>query len=294
MKKKKIILESKRFLLIINNMKLPPKKSLGQHFLRSKGAIEKIINAAKVSKNDLVLEVGPGEGVMTTELLKISKKVIAIEKDQRSIRLLKEKFAREIESEKLLLIEEDILETDLKKIINQEKLAKKNDYKVVANIPYYISGALFRFFLENDTQPSEMTLLVQREVAERIAGMDRNGKSKKESILSISVKAYGEPSFRGVIKAGSFFPPPKVDSAIIKIENISKKFFASKESAKKISEKMFFEILHAGFAHKRKFVSRNLKEKGFLYPENLNQKSRAEDLGLENWAIICAANRSTK
>jgi 16S rRNA (adenine1518-N6/adenine1519-N6)-dimethyltransferase len=262
---------------------LRPKKSLGQHFLRSKGAIEKIVSSANLDKKDVVLEVGPGEGIMTEELLRSAKKVIAIEKDQRSVEMLKEKFEKEISKGKLVLHEKDILEAEIDNILSKEKIKK---YKVVANIPYYISGALFRFFLENDPQPKEMTLLVQKEVAERIMGVDGNGKNKAESILSISVKAYGQPIFRGVIKAGSFFPPPKVDSAIIRIEDISKRFFEEN----KINEKLFFEIVRAGFAHKRKLVSKNLKEKGFSYPKNLNGKSRAEELSLEDWAKIGQEN----
>jgi 16S rRNA (adenine1518-N6/adenine1519-N6)-dimethyltransferase len=265
--------------------KISPKKSLGQHFLRSRGALEKIINAANVKKDDVILEVGPGEGVMTEELVKLAKKVIAIEKDQRAIEVLKEKFKKEIKAGKLLLIEKDILEADIKKIMSKSFLSK---YKVVANIPYYISGALIRFFLESEDPPEEMTLLVQKEVAERIVGENANGKNKAESILSMSVKVYGKPSFRGVIKTGSFYPPPKVDSAIIKIENISKKYFKENN----IPEKLFFEILHAGFAHKRKLVSKNLKEKGFKYPEELKERSRAEELGTEDWMKIVVFNLS--
>lgn len=257
-------------------MKLIPKKSLGQHFLRSESALQMIVAAANLTKSDFVIEIGPGEGVLTEKLIKECGKVLAVEKDRRSVDFLKEKFVEEIKSRKLILEESDILELKF----------PPNSYKVVANIPYYISGALIRFFLEAENQPNSMTLLLQKEVVERIVAKD-----KKESILSISVKAYGMPRNCGMVKAGSFFPPPKVDSAILHVDKISKDLF----SGNKISEKLFFDILHAGFSHKRKLLKSNLKEKNFILPVSVPgtvpkylvpENSRAEDLKLEDWILI--------
>ena len=248
------------------------KKSLGQHFLRSESALRKIVEAGHLSSTDTVLEIGPGEGVLTELLLKQAGKVIAIEKDDRLIPLLQQKFKSEIAEGALELIHADILNYELG-IMNYG-----NSYKVVANIPYYITGAIIRKFLESDRQPAAMVLLIQKEVAKRIVAKDG-----KESLLSISVKAYGTPSYIETVKAGAFSPPPKVDSAIIAIENISKKFFTG------IHEEQFFTFLKKGFAHPRKLLSSNLG----VAPSKLSscavaEKARAENLSLEHWRCLVA------
>ncbi len=244
------------------------KKSLGQHFLRSKGALLKIVEAAKLSPQDIVLEVGPGEGVLTELLIEKAGKVIAVEKDDRLIPVLTEKFQKEIAEGKLQLVHDDILEFS---IINST--FSQDPYKLVANIPYYITGALIRKFLESETQPETMVLLIQKEVAKRIVASDGKG-----SILSMSVKAYGVPRYVDTVKAGSFVPPPSVDSAIIAIEGISKAGFTDR------SEAAFFELLKKGFAHPRKLLSSNIG----IAPEKLREcgieeKARAEELSLEDW-----------
>ena len=249
------------------------KKSLGQNFLNSDGALSAIILAGKVSKGDTVLEIGPGKGALTRKLLETGAKVYAIEKDDRLIPVLEELFAKEIKTGKLTLIHGDVLEFSP----SSYKL-KALSYKLIANIPYYITGELIRNFLSELPQPELMVILVQKEVAERIVSKDG-----KESILSISVKVYGEPKYIQTVKAGSFFPPPKVDSAILLIDNISKKNFTA------VNEQKFFEIVRAGFAHKRKTVSSNLK--AFISKEKLaslgiNEKERAEKLSLEQWIEI--------
>ena len=261
-------------------MHLPAKKSLGQNFLKSKQALREIIEAADIHHTDTVLEIGPGKGVLTAELLKNSGKVIAIEKDERMIEYLSLLFASDITSGKLELISEDILTYE----------PKVKEFKLVANIPYYLTGQIFRKFLETENQPSLMVLLVQKEVAERIVARDG-----KESILSMSVKAFGTPKYIAKVAAKYFSPQPKVDSAIILIKDISKRFFI--ESG--ISEQRFFEIMKAGFAHKRKVLVGNLKT-AFqeLNPEKINQalveagineKARAEDIGLSQWEKLIKA-----
>lgn len=250
------------------------KKSLGQNFLTSTKALEDILSAADVKPGDLVLEIGPGRGVLTAELLKRGAKVTAIEKDTVLAGILRGMFASEIETGTLEVIEADILEFHL----DAYAASVGGPYKLIANIPYYITGQIFRMFLEEaKAQPLSMTLLVQREVALRIVARD-----KKESILSMSVKAYGEPAYVATVKRGSFNPAPNVDSAILHISGISKDFFTSNS----ISEKVFFEILKAAFAHKRKIISKNLEEKGFSFPDTQNRKARAEDLALADFAEI--------
>jgi 16S rRNA (adenine1518-N6/adenine1519-N6)-dimethyltransferase len=244
------------------------KKSLGQHFLTSQGAIEKIIMAGNLKKTDTVLEIGPGKGVLTEKLLGQVKKVIAVEKDDNLFALLKEKFKKEIKNKKLELIHSDILDYEPEK-----------KYKLIANIPYNINGAIFKKFLSAKYQPERMVLLVQKEVAERIVS-----KNDKESILSLSVKCYGTPKYIQTVKAGSFSPAPKVDSAILLIENISKEFFTG------FSEEDFFIALRTGFKSKRKKLSSNLStifnkekvRKAFQEME-LDENLRAEDLDVSGW-----------
>jgi len=253
------------------------KKHFGQHFLNSEGALRQIIEAGEVKKNDTVLEIGPGRGVLTSALLKTGAKVVAIEKDHELIHFLQEKFGPEISSKQLTLIENDILNFD-----SSHYSLHVTRYKVIANIPYYLTGQIFRKFLETKSQPERMVLLVQKEVADRIIARD-----KKESLLSVSVKAYGEPKRIAVVKARSFIPPPNVDSAIILIENISRKMFAE------INETNFFKIVHLGFAHKRKQLIGNLSH-SFKREElekifekiGLNFKIRAEDLTLADWTKL--------
>lgn len=252
------------------------KKSLGQHFLNSPTALAKIISAGEVTNEDIVVEVGPGKGVLTEELLKKAGKVIAIEKDRELVKFLGEKFYGEIIGFRLDLIEEDILKWNPKDALFQKKPL---NYKVIANIPYYITNAIIRLFLENDNQPEIMVILIQKEVAERIVARDG-----KESLLSIAVKSYGTPKIIAKVPAGAFVPPPKVDSAILTISNISKKNF------EKIDEKLFFKVVRAGFAHKRKKLSGNLsklfkkdKIKTIFEQLNLSLDIRAEDINIGDW-----------
>ncbi len=243
------------------------KKSLGQHWLTNRGALEKIAAAGKLSATDTALEVGPGTGNLTELLLAQAGKVIAVEKDETLASLLTEKFKTEIENGKLKIVTGDIL------TVSPEVLGLKNhEYKVIANLPYYLTGEFLRLWLGRVPQPSLMVLLLQKEVVERIVA--RNG---KESLLSLSVKVFGEPSANrrmGTVKAGSFSPAPAVDSAILLIENISR------EKLEEIDEEKFFAFLKKGFAHKRKLLQNNLGMK------LENPKARAEDLKLEDWLSL--------
>lgn len=258
-----------------------PKKSLGQNFLTSEAAIHKIVIAAELNPSETVLEVGPGKGVLTRALLATGARVTAVEKDSRLIETLTAEFSGEIVVGRLTLIEADILEATPEKIGLAE-----GQYKIVANIPYYITGQFVRAFLEAKNQPKSAVILLQKEVVDRIIARD-----SKESILSISVKAYGIPEKIGTVSRGSFFPAPNVDSAILKIDHISKKFFDT------VTEEKFFTVVRAGFAHKRKLLTSNLVE----IPEStknkadieqifadcgLTKSARAEDLTLAHWKKI--------
>jgi len=247
------------------------KVKLGQHFLKSKAALGSILAASHVNEGSVVLEIGPGKGVLTSALLLSGARVTAIETDTELTALLKERFSEEITSGQLKLVNADIRNVSLDDYISEK-------YKVVANIPYYITGEIIRLFLSAEIQPESMTILVQKEVAQRIA------RSKKESVLSLSVKAYGEPRYVKTVPARYFTPPPEVDSAILYIGPISKKFFDT------VSENTFFLVVKAGFANKRKKLLNNLahiatKEKVSALLSKLNMKEdvRAEDVPLEKW-----------
>ncbi|HVZ76007.1 MAG TPA: 16S rRNA (adenine(1518)-N(6)/adenine(1519)-N(6))-dimethyltransferase RsmA [Candidatus Paceibacterota bacterium] len=245
------------------------KKSLGQNFLTSTHYLALIADTARLEKDEWALEIGPGEGTLTQELLARGANVVAVEKDHRLIPILAEKFAQELGEGRLSLIEGDALEKNIEIV---------EPYKLVANIPYYVTGAILEKFLSHEHQPTSAVLLVQKEVAERIA------REKKESILSLSVKAYGNPKYIKTVPAGAFSPPPKVDSAILSIENISRANFTDRAH-----EKKFFDLLHAGFAHKRKLLARNLeavlgdKAAGALASANIAANVRAEDVPLKGW-----------
>lgn len=251
--------------------KFRAKKSFGQNFLKSTAAISKIIEAGEINSSDVILEIGPGKGVLTEKLLGAGGKVIAIEKDRELYEFLSEKFKEKIESGNLALENTDILK------FNSEKIGK--GYKIIANIPYNITGAILKKFLSAKNQPERMVLMVQQEVAERI--MARNG---KESILSVSVKAYGEPKIITKVSKRYFSPMPRVDSAVIAIKNISRENFEKN----KVNEEKFWEIVKKGFAHKRKKLGGNLKSSTFFKknPASPLREMRAENLGLKDWIFI--------
>ena len=296
------------------------KKSLGQNFLKSEPALKKIIEVGEIKPDDVILEIGPGKGALTRKLLEKSGTVIAVEKDRELFELLKIKFEKEILEKKLILINEDILEFEVSEEVSKflsgprfsgslsqpdhAKNLKHLRYKVIANIPYNITGAILKKFLTDKNQPPLMVLMVQHEVAKRIMASD-----KKESILSISVKAYGEPKMIMKVPARYFSPSPKVDSAVILIQNISRRNFnspleeyplggggnASTPSRKRATpqegnkfEERFWEIVKTRFAHKRKKLSGNLKtlkNTEITLDLELGNK-RAEDLTLEDWLLL--------
>lgn len=250
------------------------KKSLGQNFLMHQQTAERIVVASGVGENSTVLEVGPGTGMLTRALLARVHNVIAVEADHTLLGGLGETFAKDIETGRLELVSGDIRSFDTTTILGK--------YSVVANIPYYITGEIIRQFLTATHKPTSMTLLVQKEVAVRVA------REKKESLLSLSVKAFGEPVYCFTVPRGAFRPAPNVDSAVLSIQNIRRDVFSSPTA-----ERVFFDILRAGFSQKRKRLAKNLEQ---LYtPEtiacafaalSLSPNTRSEDLNIAMWRSL--------
>jgi 16S rRNA (adenine1518-N6/adenine1519-N6)-dimethyltransferase len=269
------------------------KKYLGQHFLKSESALKKICTAGNITDQDIVIEIGPGTGALTRLLLTSAKKVIAIEKDRELIPLLQEIFSAEITSGKLVLLEEDVLHFDPASLAKSD-LAE--GYKLIANIPYYITGAIIEKFLSTSSQPSCMVVLIQKEVAERIIARDQ-----KESILSIAVKAYGIPKIIAKVPPGAFIPPPTVDSAILSIEGISREFFVPRAVARLeggaeagCDEALFFKVMKTIFGKKRKQIGGGLgdlladKDRALaaLAKAGIDPRTRPEDIGLQTWKLL--------
>ncbi len=257
------------------------KKSYGQHILASDTIAEAMVNEKGVSiqSNDTVLEIGPGTGMLTKHILALNpKKVIAVEKDPEMVAHLKAHFKNPIASGQLVVRETDALTYD-----PTDDGLQEGAYLLVANIPYYITGALLKRYLAEVAQPKRMLVMIQREVAERIT------KDEAGSILSMSVRAYGTPRILRIVKPGSFVPPPEVDSALLLIEDLSKEHFTQMN----VSEEDFFTILKEGFKEKRKQLKNNLeslapaKEIAAAYTHcELEETVRAEKLSINHWMCL--------
>jgi 16S rRNA (adenine1518-N6/adenine1519-N6)-dimethyltransferase len=250
---------------------------LGQNFLKDKRVIQRIISSANLQPDDFVIEIGPGEGVLTEELVKYAKNVIAIEIDTSLARKLKEKFKN---TPNLEIVNADILKINFPELITSHKLMSSG-YKVIANLPYYITSPIIRLLLEAKFPPQEMILMVQKEVAERIVA-----KPGKMSILAVSVQYYAKPKALFEVSRENFSPVPKVDSMVIKIADISHKNKSEKEV------RIFFRVVKSGFCAKRKTLINNLSSSLHLDKKNvteklkkinLNPNVRAQELGLEKW-----------
>jgi len=248
---------------------------LGQNFLNNKNVIRQIIESADLNADDFVLEVGPGKGILTEELAKVCKRVMSVEIDKNLISVLRNKFEN---NEKVEILEGDILEMNIEGIMNNKLRA--NGYKVVANIPYYITSPIVRFFLENEFPPKEMILMVQKEVAQRITAKPGN-----HSILSLSVQYYANPDLLFFVDKSNFDPIPEVDSAVIKISSI-------KHNVSSIERDNFFRVVRAGFCAKRKTLSNNLANSFHIDKKEATEKlkaagilptARAQELDIEDW-----------
>ncbi len=263
-------------------MKLFPKKSLGQNFLINQGILDKIVQAVEVGPEDIIIEVGPGTGNLTEKLAKGAGQVIAIEKDSRLIELLKEKF----KGSNVEIIEGDALKVDIGNLLPtsiSKAYGSRVNYKVVGNIPYYITSSLLRTIFEKWPKPRLIVLTVQKEVAKRIVA-----KPPEMNLLALSVQFYSEPKIIGYISRGSFRPMPKVDSAIIRLTTNDRQP-ATEESQR------FFKVAKAGFSGKRKQLVNNLSKNFGIIREDLlkifeksglKHNVRAENLSLNQWLIL--------
>ena len=246
---------------------------LGQHFLTNPVVAHTVAEGAGVGIGTQVLEIGPGTGALTKVLLSLGGRVTAIEKDPALVARLTDTFASEIEAGALRLIEADVRDVDPGALFDGE-------YALAANIPYYITGEIVRQFLTAAHKPTTMSLLMQKEVADRIVARDG-----KESILSLSVKAYGTPRILRKVPPGNFSPPPSVNSAVLQIADISARFFED------VDESRFFEVVRAGFSSKRKLLAGNLRhivtDPAILLGRcGLDERARAEDVPLAAWREI--------
>lgn len=256
---------------LLKKYRVRSSKKLGQNFLIDGEAVKKIIKAAELNLKDSVLEIGPGLGVLTKELAKRVKKVIAVEKDREMIEILKETLEG---FKNIRVFRGDILK------IADSKLPISN-YKVVANLPFYLTAPAIRKFLETvRVKPEEMILVIQKEVGQRIVAQP-----PKTNLLAVSVQFYARPEIKGYVSKKSFWPQPKVDSAIIKIT-------PGKISRRTGLRKSFFEIVRAGFSQPRKQLINNLskklgidkeKVKNWLFKNDVNPGRRAESLTLQDW-----------
>lgn len=264
------ITNTKELKLLLERNSLFLSKKMGQNFIVDKSALEKMVVAGNILKEDTIIEVGAGIGALTLELSKKAKRVIAIEKDKNFIPLLKEitKGIKNIE-----VVNEDILSYKI----------NVKDYKVVANLPYYITSPIIRKFLEEKNPPKLLVLTIQKEVAQRITA-----KPPKMNLLAVSVQFFAKPKIISHISPCSFYPQPKVTSSILTIIPYNKEY--------KDLQKNFFLLAKVGFSHPRKQLSTNFrhfrgrgKEKLAFVLEKMedpDRKRRAETLSIEEWIIL--------
>ncbi|MFH1582349.1 MAG: 16S rRNA (adenine(1518)-N(6)/adenine(1519)-N(6))-dimethyltransferase RsmA [bacterium] len=260
--------------LFLQKHGLRPSKGLGQNFLVDGVAINKVLSAMELKLTDTVVEVGPGFGILTRKLVKKAKKVLAIEKDPNMVNLLgKECFS----FDNLKIINSDILKWDPKDI----------NYSLVGNIPFYLTAPVIRKFLEFKHKPKQIVFIIQKEVAQRICA-----KPPKMSLLAVSVQLYAEAKIISYIKKDSFWPKPKIDSAIIRI--------MPKKENLNIDTDLFFKIVKAGFTQPRKQLLNNLSKKlelnrvkvqRWLTENGVNSERRAETLTVENWINLTKSFR---
>lgn len=261
---------------VLKRFGLRPEKKLGQNFLQDPRALERIFRAAGISRDDTVLEIGPGVGSLTRYLAAAARRVVAVELDADLIEPLRwvlEPYPN------IHLVNADILDLDLVEWVEQP------GYLVVANIPYHITSAIFRRLLESQSPPRRLVLTVQKEVAERICAGPGD-----YSLLALSVQIYGEPRIEEVVPAAAFHPVPKVDSAILRVEVYSEPRIPLEHRT------AFFQLIKAGFGQKRKTLRNSLSAGLHLPPvtteklltqAGIDPKRRAETVHIEEWLSLC-------
>ncbi len=256
---------------------LHPSKGLGQNFLQDQAALQKIVQAAGITRDDRVLEIGPGLGSLTRYLALLARSVTAVELDRKLITVLESVLAP---YKNVRLVQGDILKLDV------NALMEGQGYIVVANIPYYITSAVIRHLLESGLQPRRLVMTVQKEVAERICA-----EAGDMNLLALSVQVYGKPSVGVTIPAAAFYPQPKVDSAILSIE------IQSQPAIPVNNLGTFFKLIRAGFSQKRKTLRNSLsgglritpiESEKLLMEAGIDARRRAETLSLEEWGRLCS------
>lgn len=263
---------------VLDEYNIYPKKSLGQNFLHDPNTIQKIVDGAELPENALVLEIGPGTGVMTQVLAERAGHVIAIETDDRLIPLLEAELA---EYPNTQIIHADFLKLNLAELVDNQ------EYYVVANLPYYITSAILRKLMDNPNRPKRFVITVQREVAERI--IEEAGSM---SILSLSIQFYGKPEIITRLNPAVFYPRPDVESAVLRIDVYDEPIVEIGDN------RNFFKVVRAGFSQKRKQIKNSLsgglglKSKVvqmLLDTAQIDVTRRAETLNLEEWGALCRA-----
>lgn len=271
---------------ILEKYKIKANKDLGQNFLINDDVIEKIIEKSQIEKNDLIIEIGPGLGVLTNLLLEKSDNVVTIELDKRMVEIISKRF---ILKNNLQIINEDVLKVDLNKLINERKKQTNiNKVKIVANLPYYISTPIIMKLLEEKLEIDEIIVMVQKEVAQRLVA--KTG-TKDVGAITYAVEYFSEAEKVIDVPKESFIPSPKVESAVIKLKIRKEAYVQVKD------EKMLFNIIQKSFSQRRKTLVNTLvngkivesKEKAekIIKELNINENIRGEKLTLEDFARIC-------
>ncbi len=292
------LLSRRRIRTLFQKHRIYPSKKLGQNFLVDEPVIKKVVSAANLRPNDAVLEIGPGAGNLTRELAKMAKKVIAVEKDPRMIEVLKETLN---DFQNIKVVSGDVLKLEIWKLFKDSKteparakvkmrtsfsspFKTQNSYKVVANLPFYLTSPVIRKFLESKNPPKEMILMVQKEIGQRICA-----KPPYMNLLAVSVQFYAQPEIINYVSKKSFWPQPKVDSAVLRIAPLTQ------ADRKLINVDLFFKIVRAGFSQPRKQILNNLakvlklekeKTKSWLFKNRVQPSKRAETLTIEGWVKL--------
>jgi 16S rRNA (adenine1518-N6/adenine1519-N6)-dimethyltransferase len=266
---------------LLRDLDIKAKKSLGQHFLIDRSVLQQIISAADIGPGDIVIEVGSGLGVLTVELAKRASRVIAVEVDAKLASALLQRLTS---LHNVNVVNADILQTTPATLLRNAEVISAPHYKVVANLPYYVASPVLRHFLESPVQPSQMVVMVQKEVGEAIAAM-----SGKMSLLAVSVQFYGKPVIVAHVSSRSFYPPPKVDSTILRID------LYEQPEVEVADVDGFFAVVRAGFSAPRKQLRNSLAQglgistletMTLLEGAGINPQRRAETLSVQEWAEI--------
>lgn len=259
---------------MLDGLGLSPRKRLGQHFLVGSGVVNMIVRAADIKPDETIVEVGPGLGILTRELVEKAGRVVAVEMDKEMAEILE----REVNSANLDVVSADARQVGVKEITNA------TPYKLVANLPYYAASPILRHFLESEWPPVLAVVMVQREVAKQMVAQPGD-----MSLVSVGVQVYGKPTIVGYVPSSAFYPKPKVTSAVVRIQ------VDAKPSLNIANREAFFKMVRAGFSAPRKQLRNSLAQGLEAPPEEalrhlnaagIDPQARAETLSLEQWTAL--------